>query len=173
MGRSRKRKCDQVVAQSASTEGSLAAVECVIPMAAAEQGKRSAARNAVSHLAETQSSDPKVALALKLLGAKAGDSSATLNPIQLDAATIDRQGRRLLRGLGLAVKLHRVQWGWSQERLGSNSGLDRTYVGCIERGERNLGIANVALLARALQMSAAELLAEAERLAAQLDEDDA
>jgi ribosome-binding protein aMBF1 (putative translation factor) len=127
------------------------------------------------NLALPQASDPKVALALKLVGARSALPRRPVEPVPAyhDDPAVDKQGRRLLKGLGLAVKLQRVERGWSQERLGSNSGLDRTYVGCIERGERNLGIANVALLARALQVSAAELLAEAERLAALLADDDA
>ena len=50
----------------------------------------------------------------------------------------------------------------SQERLASLSGLDRTYVGGIERGERNPAYANLRVLASALGVPASELLARAE-----------
>ena len=46
----------------------------------------------------------------------------------------------------------------SQEQLAELSGLHRTYVGSVERGERNISIDNVGALAKALGVSAAELL---------------
>jgi transcriptional regulator with XRE-family HTH domain len=48
----------------------------------------------------------------------------------------------------------------SQERLAELAGLHRTYVGSVERGERNISIDNIEALALALKMSCAELLAE-------------
>jgi transcriptional regulator with XRE-family HTH domain len=70
----------------------------------------------------------------------------------------------LIKSFGLVVRAHREANSISQERLAELAGLDRTYVGCIERGERNLGISNVAVLASALGVSAAQLLREAEEL---------
>ena len=46
----------------------------------------------------------------------------------------------------------------SQERLADCCGLDRTYVGGIERGERNPSLKNIARLATALGTSMAELM---------------
>lgn len=48
--------------------------------------------------------------------------------------------------------------GWSQEDLADAVGLHRTYIGSIERGERNLGIDNVERLANALQITVTNLL---------------
>ncbi|MCH4025599.1 MAG: helix-turn-helix transcriptional regulator [Acetobacter fabarum] len=48
--------------------------------------------------------------------------------------------------------------GWSQEDLADAVGLHRTYIGSIERGERNLGIDNVERLANALQIPVTNLL---------------
>ena len=48
--------------------------------------------------------------------------------------------------------------GWSQEQLADHCGLHRTYVGAIERGERNVGLDNLERLADALQISASALL---------------
>ena len=45
----------------------------------------------------------------------------------------------------------------SQEKLALQAGLDRTYVGGVERGERNIALINIAKLAMALQVSVADL----------------
>lgn len=47
----------------------------------------------------------------------------------------------------------------SQETLADLAGLHRTYVGSIERGERNVSIDNICRLARALEVDVCELLA--------------
>lgn len=46
----------------------------------------------------------------------------------------------------------------SQEALAHLAGLHRTYVGSVERGERNISIDNIARLARALGIAPGELL---------------
>jgi transcriptional regulator with XRE-family HTH domain len=48
----------------------------------------------------------------------------------------------------------------SQEELAERAGLHRTYVSSLERGQRNVGLDNIHALARALGVSAAELLSE-------------
>ena len=45
----------------------------------------------------------------------------------------------------------------SQEELAHRAGIHRTYVGGIERGERNIGVMNVVKLARALGIKPSEL----------------
>jgi transcriptional regulator with XRE-family HTH domain len=64
--------------------------------------------------------------------------------------------------LGRAVRALRIERGLSQEELGERSGMHRTYVGGIERGERNLSYANIVRLARALDLAPSELLRRAE-----------
>ena len=54
----------------------------------------------------------------------------------------------------------REQAGLSQEQLAGKAGIHRTYVGGVERGERNLGLKNVFRIARALGVPVAELFAD-------------
>jgi transcriptional regulator with XRE-family HTH domain len=63
--------------------------------------------------------------------------------------------------LRLAANLRamRKQHGISQEKLAELAGLHRTYVGAIERGERNVSIDNIEKLAAALALDVVELLA--------------
>jgi transcriptional regulator with XRE-family HTH domain len=70
--------------------------------------------------------------------------------------------------LGRALRELRVRRGLSQERLAQNSGMDRTYVGGIERGERNPAYANVRKLAAALEVPPSTLLARAEEIESEL-----
>ena len=60
--------------------------------------------------------------------------------------------------LGSRVRKFRERIGISQEELAHNADLDRTYVGGVERGERNLGVLNLLRLAAALGCSASTLL---------------
>ena len=64
--------------------------------------------------------------------------------------------------LGRAVRDLRAGRGISQEDLAHLSGMHRTYLGGIERGERNVSYANLKRLARALEVPASQLLAQAE-----------
>jgi transcriptional regulator with XRE-family HTH domain len=52
--------------------------------------------------------------------------------------------------LGVAIRRRRERLGVSQSQLGAAAGLHRTYMGALERGERNVTIANVIAVARAL-----------------------
>ncbi len=60
------------------------------------------------------------------------------------------------------IRQCRHRLGLSQEQLGDLAGLHRTYVGAVERGERNLTVDNIEKIARALQVSPDVLLAETE-----------
>ena len=65
---------------------------------------------------------------------------------------------------GRAVREQRDAVGISQEELASRSGMHRTYIGGIERGERNLSYTNLLRLARALGVRPSALLSRAEDL---------
>jgi transcriptional regulator with XRE-family HTH domain len=65
--------------------------------------------------------------------------------------------------LGEAIRTRREEVGLSQERLGLESGIDRSYVGGVERGERNISFANLLRIARALDVNPSQFLLVAER----------
>ncbi|WP_406626296.1 helix-turn-helix domain-containing protein [Acidovorax sp. SDU_ACID1] len=68
----------------------------------------------------------------------------------------------VLVALGEAIRRSRRVRGISQEELAHRSEIDRSYMSSIERGGQNPGIISVARIARALEMSVAELMTEAQ-----------
>jgi len=69
----------------------------------------------------------------------------------------------VLKRFGANVRTQREARNFSQERLAELADLDRTYIGGIERGERNLGLLNVVRVAKALKTSVAGLCAGIDR----------
>jgi transcriptional regulator with XRE-family HTH domain len=66
----------------------------------------------------------------------------------------------LQQTLGRNLRAYRQERGWSQEAFAAVLGVHRTYMGGIERGERNLTLKSVERLAEHLRVSPLELLAE-------------
>jgi transcriptional regulator with XRE-family HTH domain len=60
--------------------------------------------------------------------------------------------------LATNLRLLRNAKGWSQEDLAGEAGLHRTFVGAVERAERNISIDNIERLAAALSVEAWSLL---------------
>jgi transcriptional regulator with XRE-family HTH domain len=58
---------------------------------------------------------------------------------------------------GRQVTRLRKEIGLSQEKLGFESGLDRTYISGIERGQRNPSLNNIGKISKALKMTLPEL----------------
>lgn len=56
------------------------------------------------------------------------------------------------------LKSERLARGISQEALAELAGLHRTYVGSVERGERNIAVDNMEALAKALNLDISDLL---------------
>lgn len=63
---------------------------------------------------------------------------------------------------GLQVRRYRKKKGISQEELASLSELHRTYIGAIERGERNVSLNNVEKIANSLDVDVIDLLQDQE-----------
>ena len=59
---------------------------------------------------------------------------------------------------GKAVRQRRHKLGVSQEAFADLCQLDRTYIGGIERGERNVALVNIEKISRAFRISVSELL---------------
>ena len=60
--------------------------------------------------------------------------------------------------LGRAIRKRRLALGLSQEKLAEKADLHWTYIGGIERGERNVSLVNIVRIARALKTRVSELL---------------
>ena len=69
-----------------------------------------------------------------------------------------KQKADILERFGKRVRELRTEAGYSQESFAAACELDRTYMGGIERGERNLALRNIERIARTLGLSCAELL---------------
>ena len=61
--------------------------------------------------------------------------------------------KMLLKQLGFSIKLARVRKELSQEELAELAGLHRTYIGMVERAERNITVINLVQIAKALDIS--------------------
>jgi transcriptional regulator with XRE-family HTH domain len=58
---------------------------------------------------------------------------------------------------GKALRQRRNKLGVSQEAFADMCELDRTYIGGIERGERNVALVNIEKIAKTLRVSVSEL----------------
>ncbi|REL28204.1 XRE family transcriptional regulator [Thalassotalea euphylliae] len=58
---------------------------------------------------------------------------------------------------GISVRKHRNAKNLTQEELANLAELDRTYIGSVERGERNVGLVNIHKIANALKVEVKEL----------------
>jgi len=63
-----------------------------------------------------------------------------------------------LREFGRKVREKRVAKGWSQEELAARCGLDRTYIGALERGERNISLLSLKKISGALEVSLSSIV---------------
>jgi transcriptional regulator with XRE-family HTH domain len=69
-----------------------------------------------------------------------------------------KSDEELLKRFGRRVRELRQNAGLSQEEFADQCGLDRTYIGGIERGERNLALKNIGVIARTLGIPLSKLM---------------
>ena len=74
-----------------------------------------------------------------------------------------RTNADVLKAFGSAVRAAREESGRSQEALGNDAGLDRTYVSGLERGIRNPTLTTQIKLAEALELPLATIVSDMER----------
>ena len=66
--------------------------------------------------------------------------------------------RQILTQFGKRVREERMRRGYSQERFGELAKVHSTYVGMIERAEKNITLTNMEKIARALKLKVADLV---------------
>jgi transcriptional regulator with XRE-family HTH domain len=71
---------------------------------------------------------------------------------------MDAMDTTILKIFGGNVKKYRIKRGWSQEQLAQRAELHRTYIGSIERSERNISLLNIERIAHALRVSIKDLI---------------
>jgi transcriptional regulator with XRE-family HTH domain len=65
----------------------------------------------------------------------------------------------ILKSVGMRIRVLRKARGMSQEKLAERAGLHFTYVGGVERGERNISVKNLWKIARGLKVEMSDLFA--------------
>lgn len=70
----------------------------------------------------------------------------------------EKEDALYLRKLGHLIRQCREQIDWSQETLALRCDLDRTYIGGVERGERNISMLNLRRIAQTLEVSPREFI---------------
>ncbi|MNJ56233.1 HTH-type transcriptional regulator SinR [compost metagenome] len=65
--------------------------------------------------------------------------------------------KEILKLVGARVKTLRKQQGYSQESLGEKGGFHFSYIGQVERGEKNISLLNLSKIAKALDVNVAQL----------------
>lgn len=70
--------------------------------------------------------------------------------------------KEVLIKFGERIRDLRVKAGLSQEKLAEKTGFHRTYVGMVERGERNIALGNIQIFSKALNLTISELTKDIE-----------
>ncbi|MDB5306862.1 MAG: transcriptional regulator [Gemmataceae bacterium] len=73
---------------------------------------------------------------------------------------MDLDQQQFLRRLGDRIRDRRTTLNLTQAELAERCGLHRTFIGSVERGERNLALLSLRKIATALRSTPAELLAD-------------
>jgi transcriptional regulator with XRE-family HTH domain len=79
--------------------------------------------------------------------------------------------QEILIALGQRVRELRKRKGFSQEAFADETGVHRTWMGAIERGERNLSFHNLVLISKALGITLSQLVSGLEKRAEGIAQD--
>jgi ribosome-binding protein aMBF1 (putative translation factor) len=79
------------------------------------------------------------------------------------SSSMNVQETELLRNLGFHIRERRTERKLTQAELADRCGLHRTFIGSVERGERNLSVLNLRIIARALRVPLTALFADADQ----------
>lgn len=63
----------------------------------------------------------------------------------------------ILKNFGQRVREERIKLGLSQEELATRAGVHRTYIGMVERAEKNITLVNIYKISKALRIPISEL----------------
>lgn len=72
----------------------------------------------------------------------------------------NKNQKRILMTIGDNIRKYRLEKGWSQEDLAFECELHRTYIGAVERGERNITVVNLIKIKEKLGVSLEDLYPE-------------
>lgn len=85
-------------------------------------------------------------------------NAARLHTYEVAKPSPSFAGHPTLVALGASIRAERQAQGLSQEALADKAGVDRSYMGGVERGEHNIAIVNLQKIADALQIKTSALL---------------
>lgn len=86
--------------------------------------------------------------------------SATICGMARISGKVDKNG--YLVRLGAAIRARRMELALSQEALADYAEIDRSHMGKIERGERNVTFLNIVRIAEAIQCKPSDLFLDAD-----------
>lgn len=72
----------------------------------------------------------------------------------------NKMAKNILKSFGEEIKKLRTQQNLSQENLAEETGFHRTYIGMVERGERNISLLNIQKFSKALGIEIHQLFKE-------------
>ena len=75
---------------------------------------------------------------------------------------MNRADKRFLQQVGFRIRERRIAMNLTQAALAEKCGLHRTFIGSVERGERNVALLSLRRIAKSLRVTPAELLRESE-----------
>lgn len=75
---------------------------------------------------------------------------------------MNRDDKQFLQRLGDRIRERRTAANLTQAALAEKCGLHRTFIGSVERGERNVAVLSLRKIAKALRVTPAEILTEPE-----------